>query len=210
MTDPAAKLVRGSDLALVAEASWPPIFNRWFRFRGYYGFFAEAAASWGTIQRPRESAMSYWRTYFHLVWTTKNRHPLIVPPRDELLQQGMRVVARDHGAYVHAVGMVSDHIHVAVSIPPTVSVSEFVRKAKGSTAAYLNRTEQSVALGWFGWQSEFGVFTFAEDLLPTIVGYVLNQEHHHRVNDLVPEYERLGPISGQAVRDAGPKAEATG
>ena len=68
--------------------------------------------------------MSYWRTFYHLVWATKNREAWITSERMAMLQQAFRVVARDQGAYTHAVGGMPDHVHVAVSIPPTISVSE--------------------------------------------------------------------------------------
>ena len=47
-----------------------------------------------------------------------------------------------------------DHIHVAISISPTIAVAEFVRLTKGSTSHFLNKDAAAARLGWFGWQAE--------------------------------------------------------
>jgi putative transposase len=78
--------------------------------------------------------MTYWRAYYHLVWSTKYREATITPERMAMLQKAFRVVARDKGAYTHAVGGMPDHVHVAVSIPPSVAVSAYVQWPKGSSS----------------------------------------------------------------------------
>ncbi len=83
--------------------------------------------------------MTYWRTFYHLVWSTKNREPMLTPERMHVLQQAFRVVAKDEGAYTHAVGGMPDHVHVAVSIPPAVAVSEYVQLLKGSSSRYFSK-----------------------------------------------------------------------
>lgn len=138
--------------------------------------------------------MSYWRTYYHLVWTTKNREPWITAERIDMLQKSFRVVAKDMGAFTHAIGGMPDHVHVAVSIPPTITVSNYVGRLKGSSSRYISKSIEDPDTDVFLWQSQYGVLTFGERSLPTIVAYIENQARHHENNDLWRPFEQLDPI----------------
>ncbi len=135
--------------------------------------------------------MSYWRTYYHLIWTTKNREPLLFGDRIAMLQQAIHVKARDLKAFTHGIGWMPDHVHVAISIPPSISVSECVHQLKGSSSRFLNTTPASSNLGWFGWQSEYGVLTFGERSLDSVVRYLENQHAHHLAGNLWMSFESL-------------------
>jgi putative transposase len=62
--------------------------------------------------------MTYWRLYYHLIWGTKNRLPLIDPSFESDLFRVLTAKAGTLGANVHAIGGVENHIHIAASIPP--------------------------------------------------------------------------------------------
>ncbi len=141
--------------------------------------------------------MSYWRTYYHLVWTTKNREPWITPERMAMLQQAFRVVAKDKGAYTHAIGGMPDHVHVAVSIPPTITVSDYVGRLKGSSSRLISKSIEDPEIDVFLWQSQYGVLTFGERALPEIVAYIENQPTHHASGKLWRALEQL-PATGLA------------
>ena len=108
-----------------------------------------------------------------------------------MLQQAFRVVAHDKGAFTHAVGGMPDHIHVAVSIPPTISVSEYVQRLKGSSSRYLNKTLEFPELDGVTWQRGFNVDTFTKRALPDVVSYIEHQAERHASNDLWQSFEEL-------------------
>jgi putative transposase len=145
--------------------------------------------------------MSYWRTFYHLVWATKNREACLTPDRITMLQQAFRVVGRDHGAYTHAIGGMPDHVHIAVSIPPTISVSEYVGRLKGSSSRYHNKSLANPELDGLIWQSQFGVLSFGERSLTEVKSYIENQALHHANNELWQPFERLStPGSSSRLR----------
>ena len=74
-----------------------------------------------------------------------------------------------------------DHVHLAVSIPPSVSLSDFMHQIKGASSRLLR---ESGGFREFYWQPEYGAISFHEDLLPKITSYVLNQRQHHSENQL--------------------------
>ena len=81
----------------------------------------------------------------------------------------------------HAIGGMADHIHVALSIPPKLAVATLIGRLKGSSSHHIN---EQYAHGSFMWQAEYGVLSFSEKALASIVGYINNQKNHHRENTL--------------------------
>jgi REP element-mobilizing transposase RayT len=122
--------------------------------------------------------MALWRLYYHLVWATKERQPLINSDREDELYRYIIAKADALGCIVHAIGGIEDHIHLIVSIPPTLALAEFVKKIKGSSAHYLNQA-LSASLDKFGWQEGYGVFSLGGKQLEQAVDYVKNQKAHH-------------------------------
>ncbi|GAX43533.1 transposase IS200-like protein [Tolypothrix sp. NIES-4075] len=107
--------------------------------------------------------MALWRLYYHLIWATKERQPLITCDRETQLYSYIIGKADELGSIIHAIGGVENHIHLVASIPPKLSISDFVQNIKGSSAHYLNHlsSEQDA----FGWQRGYGVFSLVFLLL---------------------------------------------
>ena len=133
--------------------------------------------------------MPLWRTYYHLVWATKERRPLITPAIEPVLYGYLIGKAVALGAIVHAIGGIENHIHLIVSIPPKLSIAEFVKGVKGSSAHHINYGPEKFGLT-FGWQGGYGVFSLGAKQLDDAVGYVQNQKVHHRQGSLIPLLER--------------------
>jgi hypothetical protein len=82
-----------------------------------------------------------------------------------------------------------DHIHLAISVPPKIAISEFVRLIKGNSSHFVNHSLKESVQGSFAWQSEYGVITFGGRSLKSVVAYVENQAQHHANDDLWPIFE---------------------
>ncbi|MFH7027728.1 MAG: IS200/IS605 family transposase [Heteroscytonema crispum UTEX LB 1556] len=122
--------------------------------------------------------MSLWQLYYHLVWATKQRQPLIKLDKEPELYN--YIIGKSHAlnCIVHAIGGMEGHIHLVVSIPPTMAISEFVKKIKGSSSYYLNHTNTATSEK-FAWQEGYGVFSLGSKQLEQAVNYVKNQKIHH-------------------------------
>jgi REP element-mobilizing transposase RayT len=131
--------------------------------------------------------MPYWRLYYHFVWTTKCRLPLITPEAEEVLLGYLIGKADDMKVIVHAVGGVQDHVHLAASVPPSVALSDFVARLKGSSSHRLNETLEDA----FAWQKGYGVVSFGEKQLPWVVEYVKTQKEHHAERTAVGKLEEI-------------------
>jgi len=124
--------------------------------------------------------MSFWRNYYHLVWGTKDRMPLILEDFESRLHNYIISKAREMEVIVLAINGTHDHVHAVVAIPPKISVSELVKHLKGSSAHYVNT---SLLPGChFKWQRGYGCLTIGEKQKSIAETYVRNQKQHHDEN----------------------------
>jgi putative transposase len=130
--------------------------------------------------------MSIWRTYYHLVWATHNRLPLISEASEPELYRRITTKCESMECRLYAIGGIADHVHLVVSIPPKLAVAEFARQIKGSSSRFMNQHH----LGYqFAWQREYGVFSLGSKQLDQAITYVQNQKHHHASNTLLRAIE---------------------
>ena len=138
--------------------------------------------------------MPHWRLHYHLVWATRERAALITPNVELVVHQTVFQKARELGLVLHAVGGVSDHVHVGVSIPPSRCVAEIVKQLKGASrrAVHLSASAGSD----FRWQEGYGALTLAGASLARVFEYVRRQPEHHASGTIVAAYEKVGEPSG--------------
>jgi putative transposase len=130
----------------------------------------------------------FWKTYYHVVWGTKHREHLIDEARGELIRASLLSVATEQDAIVRAIGIMPDHVHVVVSIPPKIAVAELIGRMKGISSRRVNIVAGNTVDG-FGWQPEYGHFTFGQRALEDVVSYVENQREIHDKRLIRPTYE---------------------
>jgi len=130
--------------------------------------------------------MSIWRTYYHLVWATSDRTPLITDRIRLELYGYIQAKAQSLECPVHEIGGVEDHIHLVVSIPPKLAIAQFVKRIKGSSSHHINHTFLNQT---FAWQREYGVFLLGGKQLPDAIAYVQNQKQHHATRTLIRSLE---------------------
>ena len=134
--------------------------------------------------------MPYWRLFYHIVWGTKNKLPLIDPAWEKDLHGYIWGKATALECIPHAIGGMPDHMHVAISIPPKLAVATLIGQLKGASSHHVNQKYASEA---FMWQTEYGVVSFSERALPAIVNYVNHQRKHHAENTLDSRMENTAP-----------------
>jgi hypothetical protein len=67
--------------------------------------------------------MPYWQLFYHIVWTTKNREPLLSPELEPIVYGFLRGKATGLGAAIFALNGTVDHVHLITAIPPSLAVS---------------------------------------------------------------------------------------
>ena len=69
--------------------------------------------------------MPYWQLFYHLVWTTKDREPLLSRDVEPVIYGFLRSKAVGLGATLFALDGAADHVHVVAAIPPGMAVAKF-------------------------------------------------------------------------------------
>jgi len=87
----------------------------------------------------------YSEINLHFVWHVKQSLPLI----SEVIEPGLWRFLRSYslkteGLIFHEVGGIETHVHIAVTIPPTEKISEWIGKLKGASSHHVNH-ERSIA-----------------------------------------------------------------
>ncbi len=135
-------------------------------------------------------AQSYGRLFYHFVWATWNREPLLTGPIQRHAYALIRSKCRELRCEVHALGGIADHVHLLVSLPRTLCVADFAEGVKGASSRALNKARVEVGEG-FKWQGGYGSLTVSPSHLRRVIRYIENQEEHHRAVTLWEAAERI-------------------
>ena len=132
----------------------------------------------------------YSEINLHLVWHTKNSSPLLTPTIEPLAHRLLKQRVRDTpGVFIHAVGGTATHVHLAVTIPPTLTLSEWIGQIKGGSAHDVNK-EVGKRQKVLQWQAGYGAVSFGTKDLGWVKDYIANQREHHRRRKIALRLER--------------------
>jgi len=134
-------------------------------------------------------AHTYTSLYYHIVFSTKNRAPLLTADwRDNLF--GYLVGVGNHlKATTVEIGGVEDHVHWLCRAPAALAVAELVQKVKANSSGWAN--EERKIDGRFEWQIGYAAFSVSCSQAPRVKRYIATQEEHHRKEDYARELRRL-------------------
>jgi putative transposase len=144
--------------------------------------------------------MPYCQLFYHLVWATKRRQPLLTAEVEPEIHGYLRSKAIGLEAVVYALNGVADHVHLVVSIPPKVAVATFVGQVKAVASTHFNVAHRARGVK-FAWQEEYGAFSFDAKRLPNLIAYVERQKQHHAHHSTIPILERTEGETVTTVRE---------
>ncbi len=139
----------------------------------------------------------YSEINLHITWHTKKRAAVIVDGIErQLFQFIQHKIAETSGVELHAIGGTADHVHLAVSIPPTLNISEWIGQIKGASAHYVNHRIANRRV--LEWQTGYGVVSFGAKGLRWVAEYIRNQKEHHASGST---HERLERVEREEARE---------
>src|SRR5256885_16933674 len=111
-------------------------------------------------------ANTYSQIYIQLVFAVRGRESLIDKEwREELFKYVSGILA-NKGIKLLAIGGVGDHIHILISLPPDVALSNLVRDVKASSSKWINNCQ--LVHGHFSWQEGFGAFSYSRSQIDQV------------------------------------------
>jgi putative transposase len=103
--------------------------------------------------------------YIHLVFSTKDRRPLL---RDKPVRDALH-------SYL---GGVEDHVHLLARFGRTLTQAEWVKELKRVSNLWLKEHGRDYAD--FEWQGGYADFSVSQSILERVKQYIAGQEEHHR------------------------------
>jgi putative transposase len=82
----------------------------------------------------RRSSHTVYDIKYHLVWITKYRKPVLRRAIAERVRDLIREICKARDVEILKGHVSADHVHVFVSVPPHISVSQLVQWIKGKTS----------------------------------------------------------------------------
>ncbi|MHB9131333.1 MAG: IS200/IS605 family transposase [Armatimonadota bacterium] len=130
---------------------------------------------------------SFHEIYLHINWHVEYDRPVITSSLEPLVHGIIRQLCVEYpGIYFHGIGGTETHAHVAISIEPTVCISEMIGRIKGRSSHDINAQSGRKVIDW---QRGFGVVSFSKKDLPWVLLYIANQKEHHAKGTISPKLE---------------------
>jgi len=121
-----------------------------------------------------------FQTAYHVIWCPKFRHDILTGEVAAELQSLLATICTDHEWPLISQEIQPDHIHLFVSIPPSVAVSNAVKILKGTTARLLFLRYPELKSRLWGdnlWSPSYFVGTAGNVSAETIKRYIERSAH---------------------------------
>ena len=132
-------------------------------------------------------SQSLARVLVHLIFSTKNREPLIHREVRGASHAYLAGILQNLHCPSVQTGGTADHVHTLFSLARTRSVAEIVEELKKSSSRWMK--QQGVK--GFSWQAGYGAFSVSESQVRTVARYISRQQDHHRRLSFQDEFRRF-------------------
>ncbi len=127
--------------------------------------------------------------WVHLIWSTKNRQPVLQMEYRTKIFEHIKSNARKKDIYLDTIGGYIQHVHALISLGSDQTISKIAQLIKGESAFWVNnKSGMKLRLEW---QEEYIAISVSEPVVNTVREYIRNQEEHHRKKSFEEEYDEL-------------------
>ncbi|HEY4930914.1 MAG TPA: IS200/IS605 family transposase [Terriglobales bacterium] len=126
------------------------------------------------------------RLHIHLIFSTKNREPILHDTVRDSLHRYMATVLQNLGCPPVLINSVTDHVHILFELGRTVAVSNAVEEVKKTSSKWIKT--QGPEFARFAWQAGYGAFAVSQSNVTTVRQYIAGQQQHHRKKSFQEEY----------------------
>ncbi len=133
--------------------------------------------------------MSYLQTYYHIIFSTKQRIATLPERHHKKLYNYIWSVIKNKKCHLYRIGGTEDHIHILTSLHPTICLSDFIRDLKTSTSKWMKNNKDFP--NFMGWQAEYAALTKSHADHDVVIEYIKGQKEHHKKESALDEFKRL-------------------
>ena len=132
---------------------------------------------------------TYTNLLSHVVFSTKDRRPLIDAEMKPRLLGYINGIVDESGGKVLSLNAMPDHLHMLWESPATLPLSDAMRVLKTNSCRWVHETWGSQKL--FAWQTGYGAFSVSRSKVAAVAAYIEDQESHHRKRTFQEEFIEL-------------------
>jgi REP element-mobilizing transposase RayT len=135
---------------------------------------------------------TYTNFLYHIVFSTRERLPLISRELKPRLYDHIGETVRGLGGIQLETGGMADHVHILIKLKPAIQFSDLILELKSNTSKWANE----VTNGCFEWQDGYAAFTVGESQVENVRRYIRDQEAYHLGIGFEDEFKDLLRNSG--------------
>lgn len=125
----------------------------------------------------------------HLIFSTKDRRPLITDSIREPLHRYITGIFQHHDSPLITTNSVDDHIHVLFKLSRKFSIAEIVEQVKSGSSGWIKK--QLPEFRDFYWQGGYGAFSIGQSQVDQVKGYIARQPEHHQRESFQEEFRKI-------------------
>lgn len=122
-------------------------------------------------------AQTLTRLLVHVVFSTKDREPLVTPDIETELYMYLCGIARNLQSPIVSIGGMPDHVHMLVVLSKNLALASLVQNLKQDSSKWIK--SKGAAFGRFAWQAGYGAFSVGESQRSDVEAYINRQKQHH-------------------------------
>ncbi len=125
----------------------------------------------------------------HLIFSTKDRRPLITDSIREPLHRYITGIFQHHDSPLIATNSVADHIHVLFKLSRKFTIAEIVEQVKSGSSGWIKK--QLPEFHDFYWQGGYGAFSIGQSQVNQVKAYIARQPQHHQQESFQEEFRKI-------------------
>jgi putative transposase len=130
----------------------------------------------------------------HLVFSTKNRRPLLRDEHREQMHSYITGILKNQNSPLIEINSVNDHVHILFVQSKNHAPAKIVEQVKTGSSTWIKTVD--LWYSDFAWQSGYGEFSVSPIHVESVRDYIRNQAAHHKEEDFQTEYRRFCEKNG--------------
>ena len=131
----------------------------------------------------RKGSHSTYDLKYHIIWCTKYRYRVITGEVAERVRELIREICQANYVDIISGSLSPDHIHMLVSVPPSISLSKLVQYIKGKSSRKVMMEFGHLKKRYWGqhmWAKGYFAVTVGNLNEQQVQKYIEEQETHHK------------------------------
>ena len=124
---------------------------------------------------------------FHIVWITKYRYKVLNREMKTRVRDIVGQVAEEMRVHIENGVVSTDHVHLFVSIPPHISVSDFIQKAKGRSSRKIQQEFRSILKNRY-WGKHFWARGYFSSTSGNVTDEIINEYINNHTDANQPDH----------------------